>query len=536
MKIIELDKAGARKPFWKFFLPSVLVCFSACIISNAQTISSGGSMVVGSGVVVNSNYDVSLQGGGTLTVLGTLILKNNLVNQKTELDALGSGTIEFSGTASQTISGPNVFTNLSIQNSAGVSLTGASDNEVNGTLTLTNGLLTLGSRNLLLGQGSAIAGTPSSSSMVVADGTGELRKSFSAPSSFTFPVGDATGTPEYSPVTLNFTAGTFGTGNYAGVKLTDAKYSNDSINGNYLTRYWNLSQSGITGFNCNATYKYLPSDVNGIESSIYCLKVNPSPWVTYSATNAVTHEMMASGLSNFSTFTGGGGGMDVSLTAFLEGPYTSGAMSTSLNSGGLIPHTQPYNTSPWNYNGPESVPSASPIPAGVVDWVLVELRQAGTPAGATSSTILKKRAAFIKSDGTIVDVDGVSPIRFYNAALTTNLYPVLRHRNHLAIMANNSVNKDISGVFNYNFSTSATQVYPGTGLNHKQIATGVWALYRGDSDQTDTGVSTLDFTQWQQSFGSINVYNPNDFDLDKNVNGFDFTYWATGFGAVRQIP
>jgi len=516
----------------KFFLTlAVVFSFSGRTIS--QSVSTGANLVVGPGVTVNTATDVTMQGGGTLKVMGTLILKNNMVNQKTGPDSLGTGTIEFSGTALQTISGPNVFTNLKIDNAAGVSLTGTYDNEVLGALTLTNGRLTLGSRNLLMGPSASVAGTFSANNMVVASGTGQLRKTFSTPAAFTFPVGDDTGTPEYSPATLNFISGTFGSGYYVGMNLTDAKFPNDSISGNYLTRYWTFSQSGTATFNCNATFSYPVADVTGTESAIYCIKPDPSPWITYSAANPASHTMTANGLTSFSTYTGGGGGLDLGLTAFLEGPYSGGTMTTILNASGLIPLSQPYNTPPWNYNGTESVSS---IPSGVVDWVLIELRQASAPGLATSATMFKRRAAFIKSDGTIVDKDGVSPVRFYNAGLTSNLYPVIKHRNHMAVMANNGVASDATGVYHYNFSTAANQVYPGSGLNHKQVATGVWALFRGDSDQTDSGISTFDFTPWQQSFGGVNVYNINDFDLDKNVNGLDFTYWATGFGAIRQLP
>ena len=75
---------------------------------------------------------------------------------------------------------------------------------------------------------------------------------------------------------------------------------------------------------------------------------------------------------------------DVELSAniriFFEGAYSGGIMSTYLNVGGLIPLSQPYNTSPWNYSGTESVSS---IPSNVVDWVLVELRSDETTVVAS---------------------------------------------------------------------------------------------------------------------------------------------------------
>ena len=69
----------------------------------------------------------------------------------------------------------------------------------------------------------------------------------------------------------------------------------------------------------------------------------------------------------------------------------------------------------------------------IVDWVLIELR-----TGTASGTKVGTRAAFLKSDGTIVDIDGTSPVRF--AGLTEgNYYVVVRHRNHLAIMSANAI-------------------------------------------------------------------------------------------------
>ncbi len=57
----------------------------------------------------------------------------------------------------------------------------------------------------------------------------------------------------------------------------------------------------------------------------------------------------------------------LNLKAFLEGPFNGSVMNTALNPQNLIPLSQPYNGSPWNYTGTEQVSS---IPNGnVVDWV-----------------------------------------------------------------------------------------------------------------------------------------------------------------------
>jgi hypothetical protein len=142
--------------------------------------------------------------------------------------------------------------------------------------------------------------------MVDATGSGQLQKEFPSgfSGSFTLPVGDQTGTGEYSPVTLSFSAGTFATGNHVGITLANNKYPDVSITGNYLNRYWTLSQSGITGFTCSAVFQYTAADVTGTEDMLSCTKVNPLPWVTYALTNPATHLLTATGISSFSSFTG----------------------------------------------------------------------------------------------------------------------------------------------------------------------------------------------------------------------------------------
>ena len=531
MRRKDIFNQGIEKTGWKVLSIIILLCVSAINISQAQ---SGGKIVIGAGAIITSNDDFTIQSGGSLDVQGTLILKKNLLNENSSADNLGTGLIEFAGSTTQVIQGQNIFQNIRINNTSGVTVSG--DTRVNGVLKLKNGVVSPLANYLLLGP-VAIDSGGSATSMVEVTSSGQFRKEFPAsptfPLSFTFPVGDTTATAEYSPVTLTFASGTFGTGNYAGASLANAKYTMDSINGSYLKRYWALSQSGISSFSCNATFQYLPADVIGTESSIYCTKVNPSPWITYSAANTVTHQLAANGLTSFSTFTGTRGGFDVSLTAYLEGPYNaaSGYMNTTLKTAGLIPLTQPYNASPWNYNGPETVAS---IPADVVDWVLIELRQADIPEHATSSTTIKKRVAFLKKDGTIVETDGSSPVRFYNAAITNNLFPVIRHRNHLAIMAANAVTST-GGIYTYNFSTSIGQAYEGAN-GYKQIGSSPekYGMVAADVDQ-DGNVFLSDYNIWAVDFGNTPVYYKSDIDMDGNVFLSDYNKWAVNFGMSHPV-
>jgi hypothetical protein len=286
-------------------LATVLVFFGGYHPARADNVvTSGTTMTVVGGTSVVSPESIVINSGGALNNFGTIILRKNLTNGNTAPNSLGSGTIVFSGTTTQTVTGENIIQNMTVNNSAGITVTG--NTQVNGTLLLTTGKVSLGSKNLLLGPSASISGTPSSVAMIIVTGLGELRKQFPEgfTGSFVFPVGDDTDTPEYSPVTLNFSGGTFASGNYAGVSLVNAKYPDHEITGNYLNRYWSISQSGITGFICNASFQYLPSDVSGTEELLSCTKVNPLPWVTNGLTNTTLHQLTAAGITSFGAFTG----------------------------------------------------------------------------------------------------------------------------------------------------------------------------------------------------------------------------------------
>ena len=93
-----------------------------------------------------------------------------------------------------------------------------SNTAINGTLTLTNGLLYLNNYNLSMATAAAaIGGGPSTSNMIVVNGTGQMQKWFAigAPA-FTYPVGDNSG--NYTPATLTFTANA--TAGLVGVTVT----------------------------------------------------------------------------------------------------------------------------------------------------------------------------------------------------------------------------------------------------------------------------------------------------------------------------
>ena len=88
------------------------------------------------------------------------------------------------------------------------------------------------------------------------------------------------------------------------------------------------------------------------------------------------------------------------LKLFLQGAYNpeTDLMSNYLLQRNVLPTEQPFGGEPWNYAGTESVENADLLPENVVDWILVEIRDANNPA-----TIVEQKAALLLQDGSIAD-------------------------------------------------------------------------------------------------------------------------------------
>ncbi|MBN1337824.1 MAG: hypothetical protein JXA03_00795 [Bacteroidales bacterium] len=221
---------------------------------------------------------------------------------------------------------------------------------------------------------------------------------------------------------------------------------------------------------------------------------------------------------------------DVSLKAFLEGPYGGTEMGTWLNSGNHLPLQQPYNSAPWYYAGGESVAA---IPnADVVDWVLVEFRE--TPGDATTAyrdNIIATMAAFLLKNGDIVSVDGVSPIQI-SCPVNYNLFAVIYHRNHLAVMSGSELLLD-GNLYSYDFTTAAGQAYGGVTA-HKQIAAGIWGLTSGDGNG-DGQVNNVDKNEVWVIQAGLSGYLEGDFDMNSQVNNIDkIDHWVINSGRSSQ--
>lgn len=216
------------------------------------------------------------------------------------------------------------------------------------------------------------------------------------------------------------------------------------------------------------------------------------------------------------------------LKVFLEGPFDDIDMRTDLNP--ILPLSQPYNIPPWNYTGTESVPI---IPnQNIVDWILIELRDAPDALSATSLTIIARQACFLLKDGSIVGLDGISLPQF-NDSFSQQLFVVMWHRNHLGIMSANGFT-DIVSVYNCDFSVSLNQVY-GSSLGYKILTNNICGMVSGDSNH-DGLINFSDKVLWS-NFSGMNIYFDTDFSMDREVNNPDKNnLWLLNQTFSLQVP
>lgn len=223
-------------------------------------------------------------------------------------------------------------------------------------------------------------------------------------------------------------------------------------------------------------------------------------------------------------------GFDLSIKVFLEGPYVgSSSMNTSLNSTGYIPTQQPFNLSSLTYNGVEKVNNNFFIAHhDIVDWILVELR-----TGTSSSTIVAQRAGLLKSDGTIVGLDGTSPLRF--GLPPGNYYVVVRHRNHLAVMSSLAVTIASYPAINfYDFTISQTQAYGTNSL--ADFGDGNYGMIAGDGNGNGQIQNNDSENIWKPNNGTSGYKNA-DYNLNGQIqNNDNENFWKPNNGKGSLVP
>ena len=213
------------------------------------------------------------------------------------------------------------------------------------------------------------------------------------------------------------------------------------------------------------------------------------------------------------------------IKAFLEGAYnpTSGLMNTRLQNENLLSMTQPFDEMPWSYTGNESIATAVNEAENIVDWVLVEARDADN-----MYEIVARKAAILLRDGSIVDTDNLTEgLTFNSLEINENYYIVVRSRNHLDVMSNEVVSFPNETVFDF---TKVENIYGGTN-QVEEVADNFWALYAGDMNAN--GVITVrDFNYFRDEVSIISEYVCSDTNFDGNVTVSDFNTFRNNFSVI----
>jgi len=145
--------------------------------------------------------------------------------------------------------------------------------------------------------------------------------------------------------------------------------------------------------------------------------------------------------------------------------------------------------------------------------------------------IITRRAAFILSDGSIVDLDGQS---LPDPGIAGGYYyVVVRHRNHLAVMSSVSMLLKNNSIL-YDFTNALSKAYGTDAM--KELSAGVFGLFAGDGNASGTISSTDRNSVWRPQNGQ-NGYLRGDYNLSGGVTAADRnSYWRVNNGINSQVP
>jgi hypothetical protein len=497
----------------------VFLLFSGFGAFAQLNIQSGATfhMQAGATVTVEGNLD----NAGTLNNDGTLRVQGNYGNTGAYTGTGTAGILEMYGTGNANLAaGASVIPNLVINKSNAtdvVKLTASAI--VNTSLTHTNGIFTTDP----IANPSFVLSAPVAATFNFAAGkeiTGKVQRT-----GWINGVARVFNQPNMQLTTNGGTAPTDIT-----VTMIPQTGGGDPTQAEReVKRKFSFAQSGGSGFTADIRYPYAATELNtNTEANLVPWTLVSSEWNARltPVTRDVVNDFVSTTGITATAFTQEWKLADpdytMNLNANLRGPWNGTAMNTSLNSAGYIPLNQPYNTTPFNYTGTESVGS---IPANVVDWVLIEHRKpaSGLASDALVATITGRKAGFLLSNGSIVDLDGITPIHF-DITKQGTAFITVRHRNHLGVLSN-SIPSNATGTFVNDFN-SLSNVYKPIGAFSDPVillpgGTGKYGLWAGDANKNGS-VSGTDISAIKLAAAVLTTgYVLSDANLSGATSGTD---------------
>ena len=380
-----------------------LTVFGSLVVNNAQT---NGTLQLGGNAHVAGTLTLTkgtlADNGKTMTVLGDVL--NSAIHTST-----GAGSLILGGSANQNVGGSGLgkFGNLTLNNATGA--TSTANQEITNVLTLTNGVLSIGSNLLWLSNtaASAIAGTFDNSHCIRTNGIVAdlgVRKSFpsGASTAFIFPVGAAVVT-KYTPVQMTVTNST-STGTITVQPIDLAHPSTTDPAAKELSYYWKVSSTGLATPTVTQVFTYYDfsagNDVNGNESLYKLGRFLNGAWVP-AAIAGVGGIPTSAVNTTANTLTN-------TDATYIDGDYTGGEPSEfgpvptfySRNSTAGMPGGANWtNPLAWTSNADGSNPSTVPTTTPTLANPVV-IR----PGHLITTSTAGQGAATLKLDGTL-DLD-----------------------------------------------------------------------------------------------------------------------------------
>jgi hypothetical protein len=516
-------------PFLSFF---TLISLFYADTTSAQLVNDGAIIKVQPGAIIFCAGNFENKNSGSISNDGKIEVQGNFLNSATYNSVTADDSLILSGAGNVTLNGgASTYTNLWINKTA------ASDRV---TLTAT----TLLSGKLDYDQGvfttdpitnpAYLFSAPTTAVFDIAAGKeiiGNVRRTGWANGSaivFNQPNMQVTTNAGTAPTNLTVTM----------IPLTESGDPTD--NEREVKRKFVFSQTGGTGFTSDVRMPYLSGELNtnteanlvpwGRFTGVWNGKLTP---VTRDAPNDWVSTTGITQTDFINEWKLADPRYTMNATVLLRGPYNigTGLMNTTLNSSGLLDQpvggalNQPYNTTPFNYTGTENVATgffaAHPT---IVDWVLAELRipATGLGADAASATIVGRKAGFLLNNGTVVGLDGVTPLSFdinkQGAGFMT-----IRHRNHLGVMSA-SLPSNVTGSYANDFRVlNNWYKAPGAPTDPEILLTpsanyGLWA---GDANKSGN-LSATDINSIKVAIAASSTgYLLTDVNMTANLAASD---------------
>ncbi|MFM2306371.1 MAG: hypothetical protein RLZZ367_1040, partial [Bacteroidota bacterium] len=283
------------------------VTFNAAATLTNAIPATYGHLVFGTGTkTLPASYPLTVNGNLSLT--GIIADNGNTITVKGGISGTaiptGTGKILLTGgSAPHSIQG-TIWNNVELDDAQGATLAAAFTIGTNntGVFTLTNGVVSLNNFDFTINNinGGFSGSGFSASKMLLQNGTGVCIHRIGTsgfPITYAYPIGESTGTTEYSPVSVTVNSNTI-QGNLE-FTITDAQHPADINTTNYASRYFTATAVPSGTINYSAAFGYTGADIVGTESTFDVFTYDGSNWGYVDATaaaNQVTFNAAETGI------------------------------------------------------------------------------------------------------------------------------------------------------------------------------------------------------------------------------------------------